>query len=214
MVWLRFDTRPGQDRVVEPSPRMLTQAAHSAPPQRDRPAPVSAAVLVPPAAVPPPPNALPRPDLPRQTSTSTPDPMQLDAAPAAAASARSADDILRQARRDIGKIDRELRQASLNRQIQAPADTKLTRLQKGFADAAAAVPPKWFEAPKVEEIVDEGGYGRKRYRVSTAGGTYCVTYEGVNAPDGIDIMKNGIQSKFTTCPAHEQPPTTQSWTRP
>jgi hypothetical protein len=134
--------------------------------------------------------------------------IQAASASAPASVPLSVDDILLQARRDLGGIDKQLR--SERRQgIVAPADTSQTRLDKAFDRAAAAAPGGMLEAPKVEELVDPGGYARKRYRVVGAMGTYCMTYESNHAPDGIDTMQNGIRSKFRSCPAHEQPPTTQ-----
>lgn len=135
-------------------------------------------------------------------------------APAAAPAAHSAGDILQQAKRDLGKIDRDLRTAYPGARIEVPASTRQTRLEQGFADAADAAPNRWFEAPKITAIQDPGGYGRRRYRVVTAGGTYCVTYESNHAPDGRDSMKDGIKPKITTCPQHEQAATSQAWTEP
>lgn len=135
-------------------------------------------------------------------------------APAAAPAMHSAGDILQQAKRDLGKIDRDLRRAYPGARIEAPASTRQTRLEQGFADAADAAPNRWFEAPKITAIQDPGGYGRRRYRVVTAGGTYCVTYESNHAPDGRDSMKDGIKPKITTCPEHEQAATSQAWTEP
>lgn len=130
---------------------------------------------------------------------------------AEAAPARSAADILAQARKDLGKIDQALRKEFPTRGIQAPPDSPHIRLVKGIEHAAEMAPPKWYEAAKVQELVDPGGYGRRRYRVITASGTYCITIESNHAPDGIDTMKNGIKPKITTCPEHETPATTQKW---
>ena len=111
--------------------------------------------------------------------------------------ARSAADILGQARRDAGKIDRELRKESLN-QIHAPADTPMTRLAAGI-DAATAAPKLW-EAPRVSDEMDQGQYGRRIYKVKGALGTYCIYNETNHAPDGLDSMKNGLHPKIMTCP--------------
>jgi hypothetical protein len=126
-----------------------------------------------------------------------------------AAAQRSADDIMLQARRDLGGIDKQLRSERPQGIVVAPADSSRRRLDKAFDRAAAAAPGGLLEAPKVEELLDPGGYNRKRYRVVGALGTYCVTYESNHAPDGIDSMQNGIRPKNRTCPAFEQPPTTQ-----
>jgi hypothetical protein len=126
-----------------------------------------------------------------------------------AAPAPSIDAILRQAKRDVGAIDRQLRKAGHGSRFSAPANTPQTRLARGFADAADAVPNRWFEAPKVQELIDPAGEGRRRHKVVGAGGTYCVTFDGVQTPNGRDTMKNGLPSKTTNCPSHEQSATTQ-----
>lgn len=127
------------------------------------------------------------------------------------APAESAADMLEQAKRDVGKIYGELKKERPKGLISAPADTAQRRFERGVAEAADLAPNKWYEAPKVQEILDEGGYGRRRYRVVGAGGTYCVTYESNHAPDGLDTMRDGIKPKFTNCPVHEQPATKQAW---
>jgi hypothetical protein len=120
--------------------------------------------------------------------------------PEAPASVGSADTILERTRRDIGKIDRDLHKASPN-QLNAQPDSSLSRLAAGINAAAAAVPPKWYEAPRVEPLFDQGGYGRRIYKVTTATGTYCVFYESNHAPDGVDVIKNGIRPKNSLkCP--------------
>lgn len=128
---------------------------------------------------------------------------------AEAAPSKSAHDILQQARRDLGAINKELSKEFPGQKIKAPPDTAQTRLEKGIELAHDLAPPKWYEGPKIKELVDPGGYGRKRYRVITAKGTYCITYESNHAPDGIDVIRKGMQQKLTTCPKDELPPTTQ-----
>lgn len=117
--------------------------------------------------------------------------------------------LLERARLAAGSIDRTLRAENPRRGIHAPVDTPTKKLERGIARAAELAPNKWYQAPKVEEIVDPGGYGRRRYRVVGAAGTYCITYESNHAPDGIDSMQRGIQPKKTNCDEDEQPPTFQ-----
>jgi hypothetical protein len=155
------------------------------------------------------PHAPAAPPRPARSVAAEPQAVTQPAAPVPAAP--SADQILQQARKDLGKIDRDLRKEFPGAPIKAPVDTPQSRLEKGFEEAAELAPPKWYEAPKIKEIIDPGGYGRKRYRVTTAGGTYCVTYESNHAPDGLDSMKNGIRPKITNCPKDEQPATAQKW---
>ncbi|MES2320494.1 MAG: hypothetical protein V4631_23700 [Pseudomonadota bacterium] len=151
-----------------------------------------------PAAPPPPRSVAPEPEAITQPVAETP-------------RTRSVDEMMQQARKDIGKIDKDLRKEFPGAAIKAPPDSPQIRLEKGIEHAAEMAPPKWYEAPKITELVDPGGYGRKRYRVITANGTYCVTYESNHAPDGIDSMQRGIKPKITTCPQHEEPAPKQKW---
>ena len=123
----------------------------------------------------------------------------------------SVDDILARARKDIGKIDKDLRKEFPGARIKAPRDSPQLRLERGIELANELAPPKWYEPAKVKEIIDPGQYGRKRYRITTAFGTYCTTYESNRAPDGRDVMQKGPQPKHTNCPKHEQPATTQKY---
>jgi hypothetical protein len=133
------------------------------------------------------------------------------AAESPASAAPSAADLLRDARAAAGAIDRALREEQPRRGIHALAETTQTKLAKGIAEAADMAPNRWYQAPKTQEIIDAGGYGRKRYRVVGAAGTYCIIYESNRAPDGIDSMQRGLKPKVTSCPAHEGPPTEQKW---
>ena len=118
---------------------------------------------------------------------------------------------MRQARRSIGKIDQDLRKAHPGQPISAPASNGATRLAQGLQAAADAAPNRWYEAPKVTEIIDPGSYDRRRYRVVGARGTYCITVESNHAPDGLDIGSKGIEHKKTNCEESEQAATRQKW---
>lgn len=120
-------------------------------------------------------------------------------------------DLLARSKAAVAGIDRALRQEHPRRGIQAPVVTPAMKLERGIARAAELAPNKWYQAPKTEEIIDPGGYGRRRYRVTTAMGTYCVTYESNHAPDGRDSMRDGIPPKRTNCEEAEQPATFQNW---
>lgn len=87
----------------------------------------------------------------------------------------SAADILAQAKRDVGKIDKELRKQFPQRGEQKPDDTAFKRMQQGFADAYAAVPPKWYEASRIEEVGADAARGSRTYKITSALGTLCVT---------------------------------------
>ena len=89
--------------------------------------------------------------------------------------APSAAEILAQAKRDVGKIDRELRKEFPQRGEQKLDDTGFKRMQQGFAEAYAAVPPKWYEASKIEEIGANAAKGSRTYKITSALGTLCVT---------------------------------------
>lgn len=141
---------------------------------------------------------------PAQPVTIAP-PEQAPAAPSA-----NVETMLQQAKAAVAGIDKDLRKETRGL-IRAPADSPQIRMRKGIEQAAELVPNKWYEAPKIIEIIDAGGYDRKRYKVVTPSGTYCVTYESNHAPDGLDIMKNGIKPKLTSCPQHEGPATRQEW---
>jgi hypothetical protein len=128
-----------------------------------------------------------------------------------AAPPASSPSLLERARAAAGGIDRSLRKENPGRGIHAPVVTATMKLERGIARAAELAPNKWYQAPKVEEIIDPGGYGRRRYRVTTAMGTYCVTYESNHGPDGRDTMRDGIPPKKTNCDDDEQPATLQDW---
>lgn len=137
-----------------------------------------------------------------------PTPPDAEAPPAPAMSSA---DLLRAARAAASAADRDVRNENPRRGIHAPVETAQMKLEKGIAHAADMAPNKWYQAPKTQEIIDPGQYGRRRHRVITARGTYCVTYESNHAPDGIDSMREGIKPKFTNCDEDEQPATRQKW---
>jgi len=87
----------------------------------------------------------------------------------------SAADILAQAKRDVGKIDKDLRKEFPQRGGEKFDDTGYKRMQQGFAEAYAAVPPKWYEASKIEEIGANEARGSRTYKITSALGSLCVT---------------------------------------
>lgn len=110
---------------------------------------------------------------------------------AAATAAR----IRAQARRELGKIDRDLRRASPS-QIHAPVSTPQTRLVAGLNDAKVI---HWNEAAQVEELPDATGSGRRIARIRTSMGTYCATLDSNrSAVDGFTPNTKG--PKLTNCP--------------
>ena len=111
---------------------------------------------------------LPAASVTQAPAPATPEAITVTPAPSAA-------DILAQAKRDVGKIDRELRKEFPQRGEQKLDDTGFKRMQQGFAEAYAAVPPKWYEASKIEEVGANEARGSLTYKITSALGSLCVT---------------------------------------
>lgn len=77
--------------------------------------------------------------------------------------------ILERAKRDAGAIDRALRKEN-NPYIVAPLDSPQTRMRRKIEEAAALAPNRLWEAPKMEDLVNDSGDGARRTRVITGGG--------------------------------------------
>jgi len=92
--------------------------------------------------------------------------------PAPAAGKAGTLTLAQQALQAAGAIDRQLR-AEHPQEFVAPPDTPQTRLAKGFAEAHAAVKPKWFEAARIE-LWSAPNDPKRIYRVITATGEYCI----------------------------------------
>jgi hypothetical protein len=103
------------------------------------------------------------------------------------ARAPTASDIMARARKDLGRIDQELRKAYPERGLPAPNDSRQARLERGFEAAHDAVPPKWYQGARTVEISPPNAHTRM-YRVSTALLTYCIT-----------ISEDG-RKNYTNCP--------------
>ena len=114
-----------------------------------------------------------------------------------------------QALRDAGAIDRTLRNSS-KAYIVAPTKSPHIRMARGFAEAAAIAPGHWWEAPKIVELVNDGGDGARRTRVVTAAGIYCIT--GRSPATSIDMIEKFGKQRITNCGhEHEQPVNAQEW---
>ena len=107
-----------------------------------------------------------------------------------------------QALKAVGAIDRELR-AGERQLITAPLDTPQARLERGFAEASAAVKPKWFESAKIE-LFSAPNDPKRIYRIITALGDYCLFY-----PDKASMTANSAagsgqasfgQPRMSSCP--------------
>ena len=114
-----------------------------------------------------------------------------------------------QALREAGAIDRTLRKSSKT-YIVAPPDSPHIRMARGFAEAAAVAPGRWWEAPKIVELVNDGGDGARRTRVVTAAGIYCITER--SPATSIDMIEKFGKQRITNCGhEHEQPVNAQEW---
>jgi hypothetical protein len=207
--------RAGIQWIRLPAPRASPPApAHA--PERAEPVPARPRGL-PPAALPlpalPAVSPIPAPSSATDPAASAPTAPSTPATPAAApaqatAPARSAEQILQQARRDIGGIDKALRKEN-RPYIVAPLDSPQIRLRKGIEHANELAPNRLWEAPKVEELVNNTGDGSRRTRVITGNGTYCVTERATNT--SIDMIEKHGKLRFTNCPEHEEPAKNQEW---
>ena len=109
-------------------------------------------------------------------------------------------DVMQQALKSIGDIDRQLR-AEHPQALSAPANSPNARLAKGIAAAHAAVKPKWFEPARIE-LISPPNDPNRIYRVTTALGDYCLYYADKNS--AIGSAKSGQvgfgQPKAAPCP--------------
>jgi len=205
------DTAPHDAMVLRLLPAPSSSAAPAAQARHIAPALPAAVASVPAARGP----ASPRPADPAPIAQEAPaEQVAAEPAPAVASDAPAlppSGSMLERARAAAGGIDRGLRKEHPTRGIVAPVVTPQMKLERGLARANELAPNKWYEAPKTEHVLDPSHYGRKRYRVVGAAGTYCVTYESNHAPDGLDTMRDGIKPKFTTCDPDWEPPKIQKW---
>ena len=104
------------------------------------------------------------------------------------------------ARGAAGSADKEMRKEFPERALlrTKPLSTQ-QKLERGIAASVAA--PKFYEAPRVTAIQDQGvGWGRRIDKVQTAFGTYCITYESNHGGDGRDVFKDALRPKVRNCP--------------
>jgi hypothetical protein len=133
------------------------------------------------------------------------------AAPSAATAApRAAADgsLVQRSLHDAGSVARALRKEN-NPYIVAPPSSPQIRLRRGIEEAHALAPPRLWEAPKIDELVNNTGDGARRTRVITGGGTYCITTR--SPASSIDTMEVLGKERLTNCPAHESPASNQEW---
>lgn len=93
----------------------------------------------------------------------------------------SAEELMRMARRDVGRIDRELRGGRA-----APlqgGDQRQAKLDQAFSEANTAA-GTWYQAPQVRELsvpMTSGG-GNRVYEVKSGWGRYCVYVPADGSP--------------------------------
>jgi hypothetical protein len=104
--------------------------------------------------------------------------------------------ILDQAKRAAGAIDRALRKEN-NAYIVAPPDSPQIRMRRKIEEAAALAPKHFWEAPKIEEVVNDSGDGTRRTRVTTGGRTYCITERSFAT--SIDMTEKHGKQMMTDC---------------
>ncbi len=152
-----------------------------------------------------------RPVAPDASTAATPTPAETVADPLPTVETPappSAAAILENARRSAGSIERALRKES-KPTIVAPPDSPQIRMREGMEQARALAPPRLWEAPKVEELVNNTGDGARRTRVITGNGTYCITER--SPATSIDMIEKHGKQRFTSCPQHETPAKRQVW---
>lgn len=118
---------------------------------------------------------------------------------AAAVVAAPVDSLAQKSLRDVGAIDRQLRQESGQKPGQErrplPHTAPLSAQQKMAAGIAAAARPR---GTSTEEIVQPNGI---RYtKVTTPFGSYCVFRGSAGYDMGHDQMQRGIRSWTSDCP--------------
>ncbi len=184
---------------VRVQPRLPEAAAVVAAPDRPR------------VHTPPGPIASSAPPAPAPEAVAAAAPAEVVTAPATAAEpdAGTARQMIEQAMRDAGAIDRAVRKDS-KPTIVAPRDSPQIRMANKFRQAAALAPNKWYEAPKIVELVNDGGDGARRFRVLTALGIYCITER--SPATSIDMIEKHGKQRITNCGhEHEQPVNPQEW---
>lgn len=104
-----------------------------------------------------------------------------------------ADEMTAVTKRDIGKIDREIRQTFPQEFLPSRNPVTLqSKLEKGISSAAKS-------ATTTAEMFAFSD-GRKMMKVTGPMVTYCITKNTGNATDGVDTIQNGIANRTTNCP--------------
>jgi hypothetical protein len=161
MLWMNIVPAPPKPRLLPPPPPRKIVKERPATAVEPASAPVRAAV---PATIPITPAADP-------FAETIPAPM-------------SAEQIMTFAKRDLARIDRQLRgeagKPGSKTALSLAGDGRQQRLAKGFEQAHDMAPNKWYQAAKIEDITPPGDDARKIYRITGLAGTYCVRYPDKN----------------------------------
>jgi hypothetical protein len=166
--------------------------------KKPKPLPLPPPVHTKPTTVPASPSARLAPAAPPPLAE-LPAPVPVPVAPPAPSA--PAEGIMQRALRDVGKIDKDLRAHSPGGRFSDAPATPNAKLVAGIEKATRA--PKLWEAPRIENVQDQGGYDRRIYKVKTALGEYCIYKESNHAPDGLDVFKRGVGEKLMSCPREE-----------
>jgi hypothetical protein len=103
------------------------------------------------------------------------------------------DNLVRQA----GKADRETRSGNEMQRYGPVPDSMEAVMKRAFTAAKLAVPPKWYEAARIE-LVSAPNERKRIYQVITAFGTYCLFY-----PDY--VKEPSAPPKMSSCPRNFGP---------
>lgn len=182
--------------LAPPLPPVLP---HRLAPVQPLPQPAATVRVAPPIAAPVAPPVV-QPDAPAPAAPAG----ELSAEPARPSAAT----ILERARQSAGSIDRALRKEN-RPYIVAPLDSPEIRMRNGMEKAHALAPPKLWEAPKVEELVNQTGDGARRTRVITANGTYCISERAPTT--NVEMIEMHGKERITNCPQHEDTASPQQW---
>jgi hypothetical protein len=162
---LPLQPRPG---VARPEPKQVRRAAPAPTLQRDAVPPAPAPSRAQASTEQQPAPAAPQAAAPLPIAQPRADDPFAQPAPNA-----SAADIMRQAARDVAKIDQELRKGAPIKPLTLQQDSTQAKLERGFNAAHDAVLPKWYEGAKITELPSSNPH-QKIFRIRTALGDYCI----------------------------------------
>jgi hypothetical protein len=98
-----------------------------------------------------------------------------------------------------GKLDRQFRTPGEIRLDTTEGKSLRRKIDEGFAAARLAVPPRWYEAARIELFSAEND-ARKIYQIKTAFGTFCMYYPDKNSTSTASGAADFGQPKVASCP--------------